>query len=135
VEDLAQCAAYVGAAGNQSLGELLYFGKPVLALPERNHHEQLINSHFLRHMGVGTFVRLDRFRQSDVRSFMDRQAEFRERLVAYRGRLDGTRDTLAVIRRHLPRTTAPVTSLPREDTLAISPTPITQPPVPVRGVS
>jgi uncharacterized protein (TIGR00661 family) len=135
VEDLAQCAAYVGAAGNQSLGELLYFGKPVLALPERNHHEQLINSHFLRHMGVGTFVPLDRFRQSDLQSFMDRREEFGARLVPYRGRLDGTPDTLAAIRRHLPRTTAPVTSLRREETLAVSLAPITQLPVPARGVS
>ncbi|HEY4259708.1 MAG TPA: glycosyltransferase family protein, partial [Schlesneria sp.] len=38
VNDLANCAALVSAAGNQLLGEALYLGKPVFAIPEEMHH-------------------------------------------------------------------------------------------------
>jgi uncharacterized protein (TIGR00661 family) len=102
VEDLAGCTAYVGAAGNQSLGELLHFGKPVLTIPELNHHEQLINSHFIRHMGVGDFVPLPRFQTADLARFLDGVDAYREALETYQNRIDGTADTLAVIHRHLP---------------------------------
>ena len=47
VEDLAGCRALVSAAGNQLIGESLHLGKPLLALPERAHAEQMMNSYFL----------------------------------------------------------------------------------------
>ena len=46
VQDLATSYAVIGAAGNQSIGEALFLGKPILALPERHHHEQRINAWF-----------------------------------------------------------------------------------------
>jgi uncharacterized protein (TIGR00661 family) len=64
VDDLAGSRAVVCAAGNQLLGESLYLGKPVLAIPESQHHEQLINAHFLERMGAGMSVTLDDFHES-----------------------------------------------------------------------
>jgi uncharacterized protein (TIGR00661 family) len=101
-EDLAGCAAVVGAAGNQTLGESLYLGKPVLALPEERHHEQLINAHFLAAMGAGQFVTLERFVSANLAAFLHRLDEFRSRLAAHRGFLDGTSAAVREIGRFLP---------------------------------
>jgi len=101
VDDLANCRAYIGAAGNQTLGELLYFGKPVFTLPEDTHHEQLINSHFIRHMGVGNFATAQQVDEDHLGDFFARRDEYLERLAPLKGTLDGTDATLNVIRQHL----------------------------------
>jgi uncharacterized protein (TIGR00661 family) len=101
-EDLAGCAGLIGAAGNQTLGEALYLGKPVLALPEERHHEQLINAHFLRQMGAGDFATIEAVQARDVTRFMHRLDEFAEATEGQHERLDGTPAALAAVRRHLP---------------------------------
>lgn len=90
VDDLASCSAMIGAAGNQSLGEAIYLGKPVFALPEEQHHEQMINSHFLAQMGTGEFEPVERVDARHFRRFMDRLDEFGDRLKNFVGQIDGT---------------------------------------------
>jgi uncharacterized protein (TIGR00661 family) len=102
VDDLAGCAALVGAAGNQSLGEALYLGKPVLAMPEERHHEQRINSHFLKQMGVGDWVTMEQAQPRDLEAFLGRLDEFRWRLLGYHGQFDGTPAAVAEVRKFLP---------------------------------
>lgn len=101
VIDLAGCNAVVCAAGNQLLGEAIYLGKPVLALPEPLHHEQLINSYFLRQMGVGDFATLDAVTPGLLRAFLERRPEFRTELERYRGVWNGTPTAAAAIRARL----------------------------------
>ncbi|MFA8018143.1 glycosyltransferase family protein [Bremerella cremea] len=101
-EDFTNCDALIGAAGNQSLGEAIYLGKPVLALPESSHHEQMINSHFLKQMGVGSWTAIESFAKSHLISFLDGLSKFRENLAQYRGRTNGNPPALAAIRQHLP---------------------------------
>lgn len=101
VEDLASCDAVIGAAGNQLLGESVYLGKPVLALPEPLHHEQLINSYFLRKMGVGDFATLNDVTPRLLRAFLKRTPEFRRKLERYRGVWNGTPTAVAAIRARL----------------------------------
>ncbi len=98
IDDMASCQALVGAAGNQSLGEAVYLGKPVFALPEEQHHEQLINSHFLRQMGSGDFEMLERVQPSTFHRFLDRLDVYREQLVKFAGRIDGTPKALQEVR-------------------------------------
>ncbi|MDX1947094.1 MAG: glycosyltransferase family protein [Pirellulaceae bacterium] len=105
VEDLAGCAALVGAAGNQTLGEAIYFGKPVLALPEAQHHEQLINSHFLRQMGAGDFTTVENFQPRHLSDFLRDLPALQAAADRYQGRLDGTAAALAEIERFLPAKT------------------------------
>ena len=102
VSDLAGCEAYIGAAGNQALGEAVYLGKPVLALPESIHHEQRINAHFIRHMGVGDWVALEKLGFEQITSFVERLEEYREALRSYAGKIDGTAAALEAIERNLP---------------------------------
>jgi len=103
IRDLAACHAYVGAGGNQTLGELVYLGKPVMPIPEPNHHEQLINSHFIRHMGCGDFVTADRVTVADIRKFLARRDEFLDGLAPLKGTLDGTEEAANVIRKYASR--------------------------------
>lgn len=103
VSDLAGCAAVVGAAGNQTLGESLYFGKPVLALPEGQHHEQLINAHFLKSMGAGDWITVEAALPKHLAQFLGRLDEFQKQALIHLGRLDGTAQALAAIQRFLPR--------------------------------
>lgn len=101
-DDFIHCDALIGAAGNQSLGEAIFLGKPVLALPEGSHHEQLINSHFLKQMGVGSWVAIENFAKEHLESFLAGLTSFRENLKSYQGKTNGNPPALATIRKHLP---------------------------------
>lgn len=102
VADLATCTAVVAAGGNQLIGEALHLGKPLLALPESAHAEQCMNGHFLRGMGCGDFVPLERVDAARVRAFLGGLDRYRPALVARAGRMDGAGDVLRVIQRRLP---------------------------------
>ena len=59
----------MSTAGNQTIGEAIHFGKPILALPEEA-FEQRLNAWMIERMGVG--MRGDRLNltPSDVDRFM-----------------------------------------------------------------
>jgi uncharacterized protein (TIGR00661 family) len=110
VADLAGCRAVICAAGNQLLGESLFLGKPVLALPESQHHEQLINAHFLEQMGVGAWSTLEEFQPETLRRFFDRWHDYRASAAKLCGHLDGTHDALTIIHDLLARTATRTTA-------------------------
>lgn len=101
--DMADCAAVVGAAGNQTLGEALHFGKPVFALPESHHHEQLINAHFLKSMQAGDWIAAEAAEPRQLRHFLNRMDEFGAHAAGYQGKIDGTSQALNEINRFLPQ--------------------------------
>jgi uncharacterized protein (TIGR00661 family) len=103
VNDLANCAALVSAAGNQLLGESLFLGKPVFAIPEEMHHEQQINACFLAQMGAGNWMTLESFSGAPLAKFLSQLDEYRVNTAALCGRLNGTPDALAAIRETLAR--------------------------------
>ncbi|QDU25982.1 hypothetical protein ETAA8_10540 [Anatilimnocola aggregata] len=120
VNDLAQCAAVVGAAGNQTLGESLYLGKPVLALPESQHHEQLINSHFLEQMKAGHFVPVEEFEPRHLDRFVTALDDLRGPLLGDCMVHDGNSAAVATIRGHLPRSSKLRSSTPPRRELVAS---------------
>jgi uncharacterized protein (TIGR00661 family) len=96
VADLATSAALVCTAGNQLVGEALYLGKPVLALPEVGNFEQAINAHFLATSGMGemqTFARVD---ACSLRGFMERVERLRANIEP--NKVCGNAQALAVVR-------------------------------------
>ena len=113
VNDLAHCAALVSAAGNQLLGEALFLGKPVFAIPEEMHHEQQINACFLQQMGAGNWTTLESFSPAPLAKFLSQLDEYRVNTAALCGRLNGTPDALAAIRETLARRERAVLSLER----------------------
>ena len=100
VEDLASSRGLVCTAGNQLVGEALYLGKPVLAMPEEGNYEQYINAHYLEKSGAGEAVEMNRITPGRLRHFMDRLDLFRSRID--RNRLYGNPSALSAIRRRLP---------------------------------
>ncbi len=54
IKDLAGCSHLVCGAGNQLLGEAIYYGKPIFAIPEPNQSEQRINAFYIDKMNHGT---------------------------------------------------------------------------------
>ena len=101
LRDLADCDGVVCAAGNQLLGEAVYLGKPVLALPEPLHHEQQINACFLKQMGVGDCATLAEVTSGLLQQFLDRLPEYRAGLERYRGVWNGTPAAVAAVRSKL----------------------------------
>ena len=103
LEDLASSQAVVAAAGNQLLGEALYFGKPVLALPELSHHEQCINACFLKQLGGGDWRHLEKFNTDDLKAFLSDLDKYREQLATSAETFDGTDEAAEAIQQMLDR--------------------------------
>ncbi|MBM4075279.1 MAG: teichoic acid biosynthesis protein, partial [Planctomycetes bacterium] len=104
IDDLAGCKALVSAAGNQLLGEALYFGKPVLAIPEAMHHEQQINACFLKQMGAGEWTPIEGLTDAFLNQFLSRLDFYRSNTAGLIGRLNGTQDAINAITSVLKRT-------------------------------
>ncbi|HCS50264.1 MAG TPA: teichoic acid biosynthesis protein [Planctomycetaceae bacterium] len=102
VDDLLACHGVVSASGNQLLGECMYLGKPVLGIPETWHHEQLINAHFLKAMGCGDFVTIEKFQLKHLQNFLEHIEEYRTKILETCLGNDGTDDTIAIIERNIP---------------------------------
>ncbi len=51
--DMNCCLAVVSNAGHQTLSEALVLRKPVLAIPEENQYEQILNARMLKESGLG----------------------------------------------------------------------------------
>jgi len=99
VEDLASSRALICTAGNQLVGEALYLGKAVLAIPEKNNYEQYINAHFLQESGAGMTVELDDIASSHVRTFCDKLDIFGQKID--RKRQYGNPVAKAIIQKYL----------------------------------
>lgn len=97
LDNLSGCDCVIAAAGNQLLGESLYFGKPVLALPEHNHHEQRINASFLKQLGGGDWRLLEEVNRDDLLTFWNERETYRQQLAESDMSFDGTADAAAAI--------------------------------------
>lgn len=56
IRDLAGCKALIASAGNQLLGEAIYYNKPMFLIPEPNQPEQSINVFYIKKMGYGDYT-------------------------------------------------------------------------------
>jgi uncharacterized protein (TIGR00661 family) len=100
LKDLAACHAVVSTAGNQLLGEALFLGKPVLAIPEPGNIEQAINGHFLEFTGGGMCFPHERFSIQSLLAFLEAVPELRSRID--RTLLVGNQAARTILARHLP---------------------------------
>lgn len=80
VRDLASSYALVCTAGNQLVGEALYLGKPVFAMPEPNNREQYINAIYLERERTGTWVELESVNAAHIQEFLRKCEEYRGRI-------------------------------------------------------
>jgi len=89
LDDLARCRAVVGTAGNQLVGEALFFGKPLLVMPEES-VEQRVNAAAVERCGIGMQVHHSRLTPALLTQFMRGELQYREaaRLHARDGRAE-----------------------------------------------
>ncbi|RDJ35554.1 MAG: hypothetical protein DWQ19_12110 [Crenarchaeota archaeon] len=71
VEALAGCRHLISGSGNQLLGEAIYYGKPILAIPEHNQPEQMINAHYAEKMGFAYQSNMDELTSEKIQFFFD----------------------------------------------------------------
>lgn len=80
IEDLATGCGLVSTAGNQVVGEALYLGKPVLAMPEPGNDEQEINGHYLAESCSGISVTMDAMNRGTVAQFIRNIEYYKEHI-------------------------------------------------------
>jgi uncharacterized protein (TIGR00661 family) len=105
LDDLVSSDALVTNGGNQLLGEALWLGKPVLALPETGNFEQAVNAHFLRENGGGNSVPYEDLTGNDLQEFLDDVPKYRAKIC--REGLCGNRQAIEAILDHLPAPARP----------------------------
>jgi len=100
LEDLAASQALITTAGNQLVGEALFLGKPVLAMPEKGNYEQHINAFYLKQSGLGTTVEMDMLTSERVKFFLNHFDIYQSNINSIR--LCGNTTALRIINRYLP---------------------------------
>lgn len=98
VHDLANCRAVMSTAGNQTIGEAIHFGKPILALPEEA-FEQRLNAWMIERMGVGMRGSRLHLNPSDVDRFMGNYDFYKSNMSAHRG--DGRAEAIATMKQYI----------------------------------
>ena len=95
IEDVATSRAVFCTTGNQLLGEVTYFGKPVLGMP-MDCLEQRLNAMQIEVRGVGMQVRRGKVTADVLREFLSREDEFAANAQKYKAH-DGEREALEAI--------------------------------------
>jgi uncharacterized protein (TIGR00661 family) len=98
LQDVASARAVISTAGNQLIGELLHFRKPILALPEAVFEQQL-NAWMVERMGIGRASTLGGLTVDEVEVFLGEVPVCAARTEGYAG--DGTADAIAILRQHI----------------------------------
>jgi uncharacterized protein (TIGR00661 family) len=82
VDDLASARAVIASAGFTLMGEAVYLGVPMLAIPLGNQFEQRLNARYLEHEGYGRAAEslTDR---AVLASFIDRLPQYEEKLAGF----------------------------------------------------
>jgi uncharacterized protein (TIGR00661 family) len=94
VADLASCRAVFSTAGNQLVGEAMWFGKPMLVMPEHS-VEQRLNAAAVERLGIGMQVRHDMIDPETFARFLAGEHAFRE--AARRSVRDGRVESIAAL--------------------------------------
>jgi uncharacterized protein (TIGR00661 family) len=94
IEDLASCRAVFATTGNQLLGEVIHFGKPILGMPI-DCLEQRLNAAQIERMGIGMAAPRGRVTVELLRRFLEREPEFARN--AQREARDGAREAIDAI--------------------------------------
>ncbi len=91
VDDLASARAVVAGGGFSLMGECVYLGKPMLAVPMRGQFEQVLNAMWLERLGYGLYR--DVADADGIDELLGRDTELAYRLQDHRQ--DGNRELLA----------------------------------------
>ena len=96
LRDLASCRAVFSTAGNQLISEALYFGKPMLLMPEDS-LEQRLNAQIVHDWRAGVRVRPPDVTVEQLRAFLSRRDEYAANVR--RHRRDGLPEAVEALER------------------------------------
>ena len=91
IEDLSSAAGVIASAGFTLMGEAVYLGKPMLAVPLEKQFEQILNARYLEHEGYGRMAATLED-GATVRDFVASLPRYRQALQGYHQ--DGNRALL-----------------------------------------
>ena len=77
IRDLASCRSVFSTAGNQLVGEAIWFNKPMLVMPEHT-VEQRLNAAAVERLGIGVQVSHTQIDGPTVQRFLDSEEVFRK---------------------------------------------------------
>lgn len=97
IADLASCRGVLATGGFSLMGEAVYLGKPLLAVPLRRQFEQRLNALYLAKLGYGECH--DELTVESVRAFCAGLDRYAESLAGHRQQ--GNREILAALDRLL----------------------------------
>lgn len=81
IDDLASCHAVIASAGFTLMGECVFLGKPLLAVPIEGQFEQVFNARYLAHLGYG--AEASELNHDVIQRFLDRVPKFRHALTTF----------------------------------------------------
>ncbi len=82
IRDLATCRGVLATGGYSLMGEAVFLGKPLLAIPLEQQFEQLLNSLYLEKLGYGEYH--EELTPERVLAFYDRLDGYAQKLSAYK---------------------------------------------------
>jgi len=82
INDLASSKAVITNAGASTIGEALYFKKPILAIPIENHFEQIINAQYVEKEGYGKYSKI--LNEDELLYFLKNQKKYNNNLKKYK---------------------------------------------------
>lgn len=94
IVDLATCRAVIAGGGFTLMGEAVFLGKPMLAVPLAGQFEQMLNARYLEREGFGMWA-ADLDDAAVIPRFLERTPECASRLALYKQ--DGNREILAAV--------------------------------------
>jgi uncharacterized protein (TIGR00661 family) len=97
IEDLRTAAGVVANAGFTLMGEAVYLGRPMMAVPVKGQFEQVLNARYLDHEGYGLCA--ETLSQRQLAEFIERLPDYARKLASYRQ--DGNRQLLDALERSL----------------------------------
>lgn len=83
LNDLASCRAIFATTGNQLIGEVIHFGKPILGMPI-NCLEQRLNAREIERLGIGRRIAKRSVTVEAIRAFLDRAGGYAGRAAQTR---------------------------------------------------
>jgi len=95
IDDLRTARGVIASAGFTLMGEAVYLGRPMLAVPLRKQFEQVLNARYLEAEGYG--LGADVITDARLGEFIERLPDFERKLAGYKQ--DGNNDLLAALER------------------------------------
>jgi uncharacterized protein (TIGR00661 family) len=100
ISDLATCRAVIAGGGFTLMGEAVFLGKPMLAVPLAGQFEQMLNARYLEREGFGMWA-ADLDDAAVIPQFLERTPEYARKLATYTQ--DGNTEILAAVDEFLHR--------------------------------